>query len=502
MHGDEAIHADKFGALLEKGEYVYDPYEYHGPTLNYFTLFSAWLRGQHTYQQIDERTVRIVPVAFGVLLVLLVIGVADGLGRGAALATAVLTAISHAMVFYSRYYIQEMLLVCFTFCLVICGWRYAKSRRVIWAVLAGVSVGLMHATKETFIIPVGAMLLSLMLTVLLGARGTPGPIATLKKIKLRHLWLAIVAAVVVSAVLFSGGFRNPRGIIDSVATFKTYFDRAGHNASHVHPWYYYVQILAWYKLDGGPLWTEGFILLLAVVGLLAAVVKRGAGDADVAFLRFVAFYAIIMTAAYSLIPYKTPWCLLGFFHAWILLAGVGVVVLPRLAPRGWPRTLVAILLLQGVAHLFWQAATGAFRYYDDHANPYVYAHPGSDVFTIVEKVDEMAELHPYGKDMHIEVVCPGYDYWPLPWYLRAYKHVGYYTEVDMTTMPAPVIIGYASMEKEILNKIFAPPGQYNTYRALFDDYIELRPTIELRGYVMHDLVEGRLKAYMPQEPTP
>ncbi|NQT01065.1 MAG: TIGR03663 family protein, partial [Planctomycetes bacterium] len=35
MHGDEAVHADKFGELLEDGVYTYDPYEYHGPTLNY-----------------------------------------------------------------------------------------------------------------------------------------------------------------------------------------------------------------------------------------------------------------------------------------------------------------------------------------------------------------------------------------------------------------------------------------------------------------------------------
>jgi len=42
MHGDEAVHADKFGDLLESGVYAYDPNEYHGPTLNYLTLVPAW----------------------------------------------------------------------------------------------------------------------------------------------------------------------------------------------------------------------------------------------------------------------------------------------------------------------------------------------------------------------------------------------------------------------------------------------------------------------------
>jgi uncharacterized protein (TIGR03663 family) len=502
MHGDEAIHAQKFATLLQDGQYIYDPFEYHGPTLNYFTLIPAWLRGQHTYQAIDEWTVRLVPVAFGVGLVLLVLGVADGLGRAAALAVAVLTAISHAMVFYSRYYIQEMLLVFFTFALIVCGWRYVRSRRGAWAIAGAVMLAFMHATKETFVIAVAAIAAAAVLTLFLSRRraekeNKSGPLISKRRL-LVHLSLAALILVMVSAVLFSCAFRNPRGIVDSVLTFKTYLGRgAGHSTVHSHPWYYYLHILGWYRLDGGPLWTEALILLLGVIGLVAAFAKKGAGKADYGFLRFTAFYAIFMTVAYSLIPYKTPWCLLGFLHAWILLAAVGTVVLLRLARPTWVRVLVALLLLQGGGYLLWQAYLGTYRYYDDHANPYVYAHTGSDVFTIAARVDEMAALHPDGKKMFIEVICPGADYWPLPWYLRAYENVGYYSEVDMTAMPAPVIIGYASLEKEILTKLFTvpPPGQRHTPVPLFDDYVELRPTIELRGYVPHDLVEGRLKAH-------
>ena len=41
MHADEAVHAEKFGALLEGRGYAYDPSEYHGPTLYYLTLLPA-----------------------------------------------------------------------------------------------------------------------------------------------------------------------------------------------------------------------------------------------------------------------------------------------------------------------------------------------------------------------------------------------------------------------------------------------------------------------------
>lgn len=163
MHTDEAVHAIKFGQLLEKGSYIYNPIEYHGPTLNYLTLIPAWISGVKNLTEADEFTLRIVPVVFGVLLVLLALLITDGLGRSGAIFAAILTAISPAMVFYSRYYIQEMLLVFFTFALIVCGYRYIRSKKVIWALLAGMSLGLMHTTKETCIISLGSMLLALLI---------------------------------------------------------------------------------------------------------------------------------------------------------------------------------------------------------------------------------------------------------------------------------------------------------------------------------------------------
>ena len=73
MHGDEAVHASKFGELLEEGVYAYDPDEYHGPTLNYLTLIPSGLTGAKNLVQISEFTLRIVPVFFGVFMVLLLL---------------------------------------------------------------------------------------------------------------------------------------------------------------------------------------------------------------------------------------------------------------------------------------------------------------------------------------------------------------------------------------------------------------------------------------------
>src|SRR4029077_6645648 len=92
--------------------------------------------------------------------------IADGLGRRATVCAAVLTAISPAMVFYSRYYIHEMLLVFFTFLALAAGWRYTRTRKIAWALVAGGAVGLMQAAKETFILTLAAMAAALILNTI------------------------------------------------------------------------------------------------------------------------------------------------------------------------------------------------------------------------------------------------------------------------------------------------------------------------------------------------
>ena len=156
MHVDEAVHAIKFGDLLERHAYRYDPVEYHGPTLNYISLIPARLMSESTLSQVHEATLRSVPVFFGVLLLFLPLLIGD-IRSPFVIVAALLTAVSPAMVFYSRYYIQEMPLVCFTFGLIVSAVRYLHGRKIGWAVLAGISLGLMHATKETSIIAVGAL---------------------------------------------------------------------------------------------------------------------------------------------------------------------------------------------------------------------------------------------------------------------------------------------------------------------------------------------------------
>ncbi len=504
MHGDEAVHAIKFKDLLEKGVYTYDPYEYHGPTLNYLTLIPARLSSAEKLTEVSEFTLRIVPVFFGVSLVLLVLLIGRGLGSSAAAYAAFLTAISPAMVFYSRYYIQEMLLVSFTFGTIVFGYRYTQSRKIAWAALAGMCMGLMHATKETCIIAYGSMFLALLIMLLM--RREKGSIVNaVRAVKPSHFLAFLAVGAVTSVLFYSSFFSNPRGILDSVLTYTTYFDRAGNNTLHIHPWYYYIKMLLYSRFFDGPRWSEALIVLLALVGFAAALAKKGISRVNIHLVRFLAFYTLILTVVYSLIPYKTPWCMLSFLHGMILLAGVGAVVLVKLLPNVLPRLIILLLIFESSVFLTWQAYQSNYVYYSDSRNPYVYAHPTNEVFTIVKRIEEMARVHPDGYKMHIQVICPGKDYWPLPWYLRRFEYgtIDWWESVDNSVASAPLIICSPEVEAALTRKLYTltPFEQRQMYMYLFDKpyYLWLRPKVKLLGFVRKDLWDAYYVSPDPEE---
>ena len=63
------MQADRFGTLLEKHSFQYDPSEHHGPALAYATLPAAWIARQWRYADLNEWTLRVTPALAGLALV-------------------------------------------------------------------------------------------------------------------------------------------------------------------------------------------------------------------------------------------------------------------------------------------------------------------------------------------------------------------------------------------------------------------------------------------------
>jgi predicted membrane-bound mannosyltransferase len=251
-------------------------------------------------------------------LVILPLWLREVIGRPAALAAATLFAVSTAFSYYSRYYIQEILLVYFTLAVIVSIVRYVKKPTLFWAISAGMNLGFLHATKETCILNLGVMVLSFIAVVLLFRQHRKAVGESLKKINIVHVGVSLFVAALMSFLLYSWFFTNPGGFLDAFAAYKTYFHRAVNNDIHNHPWYYYLKMLVYSKSNSGLLWTEGFVVIAAIVGIYFAVKSKNL------FWRFAAIYAVLMTITYSAIPYKTPWTMLSFYSLFIILAGYAI----------------------------------------------------------------------------------------------------------------------------------------------------------------------------------
>jgi predicted membrane-bound mannosyltransferase len=173
---------------------------------------------------------------------------------------------------------------------------------------------------------------------------------------------------------------------------------------------------------------------------------------------FTAFWAMGMFAAYSLVPYKTPWLALSILLPLIIVAGYGL----QQCNRGWRRVAAVLLLLGGCMYSGYQAIDLAFISYDDDTrHAYVYAHTKRDFLGLVDDVESIASHTREGKQVGITIMAP--EHWPLPWYLRDYPKAGYWGKVVDTS--EPMIIAYDTQLDEV-NRRFG-----DRYRIISSHYL-------------------------------
>ncbi|MCU1267681.1 MAG: hypothetical protein JWM21_3999 [Acidobacteria bacterium] len=517
FHHDEGVNGNFLVRLVRDGFYHYDPENYHGPTLYYFAAVIPWVirflfgpLAQNAYGLTTFNT-RLVPALFGLGTIWLVLSLHRRLGRIGSLAAATLLAVSPGAVYLSRYFIHESLFVFFTFGIVVAGLKYYEDGHPVYLVLAAASAALLFATKETWIISVAVLLIALVLTHVYrwlwralgpepkGSRrrnesaGEPSP--GLKDIRDRlggsrniAIWavLAVGVFAAVGMLFYSSFLTNWTGVWDSLKTFQIW-SKTGQTA-HVHPFWTY--LVKWLPFQESPL------LVLGTLGA-ALVFWRPKNS----FALFSALWAFGIISAYSLVPYKTPWLMLNFLVPLALSAGYAIDWLyQRLRKQEITRTVVFLILVAcllisgGLPNLAlasfqkqpnWMAAIPGYQTIDlnffnydndDEYYVYVYAHSHRDLLTLVNDVDQIAKRSGTGFETGITIVSP--DYWPLPWYFRDYKRVGYFGHVSASN--EPIIIASEAQREEVQTTFGDRYRQVNSK-------LKLRPGVELLLFVRKDM---------------
>lgn len=449
FHNDEGVNGWFTTQLLRTGEWHYDPANYHGPTLFYAAALSGLLVG------LSDVSMRLVPAVFGLATLGLALLTRRWIGRAGALAAMALLAASPGMVFYSRYAIHEMLLVCFTLAFVVTAARWWETGRMRYMLGSAAALALMFTTKETAIISAIVLLLAasclaayeryaptilgrrLTLSPLPGTvggrptaaggprRGRPGgardPLARFggRDGVARSLVGGAIAFVAIWIALFSSLSANPAGVGDSLRSLTIWTQTSG--ATQVSGPTTYLGWMAQQELP------------ILVIGLAASAWVAWEGRSR--FAVFAAAWATGLLLGYSLIGYKTPWLMLNWLVPYALVAGYALgrawEARRRALRVGAVAVAAAAVALSGV-----QAVRLAFRDYDAADNAYVYVQTQRDILDLVAWLRAEDERLGTGGRLGIVIMSP--DYWPLPWYLRDDPKAGFYGQV--VDVGAPVQI--------------------------------------------------------------
>ncbi len=424
IHADEATGARIAAYRMENGGTGFDPTHYHGPTQSLFAMTICHWRGENSWREMTKGTLRILPAIAGSLLVLLPFFWRKRIGDASALLAAALLACSPLLIYYSRMFIHEMLLTLFGLAAML-SLAYRTP-----AIFTGAFVGLMFATKETFLISLMAW--SAAGFFLLFENGVPHR-ASLHALWVQHrasFALAASSALLTAAFFYTDAFREPRGMLDSIRTFFIYETSAGHEK----PFGYYLRLLALPSKSGGTWWFGTPVILLAVVACMYAFGKNP--PAQTRPIRFIAISAILQVLAYSLIPYKTPWLACLPWAQVCVLAGFSIVEFKN--QKALMKTLIITICTFAMVTQTMQSRQAMGRLASDERNPFAYVPTRRDIEELEPWLKKLQAIAPNKSIEPIAVIGSGY--WPLPWILRSFENTGYWQSAPPNLSSMPVVI--------------------------------------------------------------
>lgn len=274
---------------------------------------------------------------------------------------------------------------------------------------------------------------------------------------------AATAFIYVSVLFFSSFFTYAEGVGKAFEAYAIWTKTGNKD----HTMSGYAGYLKWGMRIEAPLF---------VISLLGALVALWKGKHR--FAMFAGLWALGLLAAYSLIPYKTPWLALSFLVPMCIAAGYAVGELFA-SKNTAVRVASAALAVVGTVLMAWQSYQINFVRYDDEEMPYVYAHTRRGFLDMIAEIKRYAAKSGEGTEATIEIVSP--DYWPMTWYLNDYRGANFHgNPIDVTA--AEMIVFKKDAQDAIAIQKYQ--GHYK-YVGVYP----LRPGVNLVLLVRKDLAD-------------
>ena len=499
-HFDEGINGWFVDQMLKNGYYRYDPTNYHGPLHFYVLFLSQTLFGRNLW------ALRMPIVIMSTVCVWFMLKFEPFIGRNVSRWAALAMAVSPGFVFYGRYSIHEVWLVFFSMLFVygLLGLRRAGTANYLWA--CGMGITGMILTKETYIIHfVCAAIAGLLCWV--SNRISPVDDAPVDRRKWDAIDLVTVIATSVALIVFfySGTFFHWSGVKGLGLAYTAWFETGTNGHGHEKPWDYWLRLTGRYELP-------------VIFGLATSLFSLRLRNSS---LRFLAIYGVGTIMAYSIVHYKTPWCIISLVWPILPLFGAAANLVPLRLRAGewfaalsivtvgagvsiafaltqdyqfvWPFLLVSALglyllvlrdakivfALQGAVvavSLGWAIWLNYFQCTTD-TEPYVYVQTYNDIFKLTRPVLALASRSPALYEMKGHLIRT--SSYPLPWILGDFPRVGYYEhEAVPEKMDADFLLVQSDrieeVEKKLLNSYYTEPVTIRPYQDTSKVYFDAR----------------------------
>ncbi|KAB2642000.1 MAG: TIGR03663 family protein [Verrucomicrobia bacterium] len=475
FHSDEATGARITARCMESGHSQFDPQHFHGPLLSSLAMPLCRARGETCWQELTKGSLRLLPAIAGCLLVLLPLAWRRRWGDPPMLLAAALLATSPLLVYYSRMFIHESVFGLFGVLTLMVVLTKPK-----WG-LPGVCLGLMFATRETFVISVISWLGAAGLVALGRREGlTPAALAAAWRTWRLPTLLSLVGAVLTAGFFYSDGLRHSAGVLDALRTFLVYKTGAGHDK----PFFYYLDFLTVPRQAGGVWWYGTPVAVLALLAFAASFRRRGQEERLRLISRFLGYAALLHFIIYGLIAYKTPWLMVLPWAHVCLLAGLSVAGVAGMRRPGQ----VALLVMVGLALVSQMRQTryAVGRLASDARNPFAYVPTRRDIEGVEPWLQQLAKIAPQHTVEPIAVI--GNGYWPLPWYLRSFNTIGYWQEPPANIADFPIVFCLPESTAAVMTQLAS------THKQLFRG---LRDNVELTLFIRNDIWDAWMQPDKP-----
>ncbi len=391
-HFDEGVNGFFVDQMTEEGFYHYDPTNFHGPFHFYVLFVAQTLLGRHVW------ALRLPLALASTACVALALMFRPHFGKRPCQFAALAMAISPGMVFYGRYAIHETWLLA-SLLLVFLGllglWRSGE-KRALWALMLGVTG--MILTKETYVIHIAAMLLAVpaLLALEQASDSAPALIAGQRWVR-ADLEVAMTVGGLLILFFYTGALLDWSSLPGMFQTFSAWFATGMQGESgHEKPWlwqFWQSGFIGFFQHGFTDIFTTNYWLTLfaryewpALLGLVAApfvVLPRTRRTT-----RYLAIYGLGALTAYSLVAYKTPWCLIVLMWPFLFLFGI---TLDRAFSR-FDKWIVGSFAIALAACSLGATCLLNFRNFTDEDEPYVYVQTLPDVDNAVGPLKALAAL--------------------------------------------------------------------------------------------------------------